>query len=309
MIEEGIVYVGEYSFQHEDHINFESITIAKSVKTLKNNCFQDLNFDYMTIPIDVGNDLALRYGQVNKRITFIPGWNGGVGYDYNSDQRKETVTYESRDTNYEVVFADGIVRIGAGTCYGSKNLTSVTFPDSLKSIGKGAFEDCGKITGIVDLSTIAKSVKLGNADTPGLDKYAFKDCKNIQELVLPINVDTVVDDDDDNEVFCDCKNITKITFVKGSGEQGGVGYDYGGEERDNTPWYHSRGSLISVVFAEGIESLGKSQCYGVTILSAVKFASTVTAIGDSAFENCGQLQTIVLPDNLVTLGAYAFKNT
>lgn len=45
----------------------------------------------------------------------------------------------------DIILSSGITRIGKNACYNLNNLKNVTLPDTLKSIGESAFEDCPKI--------------------------------------------------------------------------------------------------------------------------------------------------------------------
>lgn len=254
IIEEGVIRIGEYSFQHNDHIDLISVTIPSSMETIKHDSFEDVNIAFLTIPIDVESSKMITNASVLKEIRFTPG-KTGKGYDYSKSQRNDTITHVSHKRDFKLVFEEGITKIGSFTCYKADHVTMLPeFPSTLKEIGNGAFEGCERMAGHLVISDLITKV----------GKYAFKNCEKIQELTIPVNVDTVVDDDDDNEVFYECSNIKKITFTRGSGSSAGIGVDYNGDNRDNTPWYYSRNTLKEVVFQEGITKLGRDQCYGVS---------------------------------------------
>ena len=69
------------------------------------------------------------------------------------------------------------------------SLTSVTIPDSVKSIDICAFEECKSL----------KSIGCG----------AFKDCESLTSITLPNSVASISD-----RVFSGCKNLKSVTIPK-----------------------------------------------------------------------------------------------
>ena len=197
------------------------------------------------------------------------------------------------DAGYaNLVIADGITYIGKFAFYDC-DFKTFNIPGTVTSIGNGAFEECEFMEGHLQLNNV---VNLG--------KYAFKNCKKLTELTIPISVDMVVDDDDDNEVFYHVWSLKKIHFLKGTGK----GHDYSNDERDNTPTHHSRNSITEVIFDEGITHIGSGLLYKSSKFTSLKIPSTVVTIGKGAFEECsGITGHLELPAGLASLGKYAFK--
>ena len=79
-----------------------------------------------------------------------------------------------------------------------------------------------------------------------------------------------------------------------------------------TPAHHSRGSLASVIFAEGarLEIIGERVFSGCSSLASMEIPSSVTSIGNYAFFGCSKLSTVkveaVIPP---TLGVSVFNAT
>ncbi len=84
------------------------------------------------------------------------------------------------------------------------------------------------------------------------------------------------------------------------------------------PWSWQKEQITSVEISEGITSIGDfsldcgyllTNYYGeVSNLKSVKFPSTLTSIGDSAFDSCTALTTIDLPKGLQSIGGAAFDS-
>ena len=78
----------------------------------------------------------------------------------------------------DIVLPNSVTSIGNGAFYGCTSLASITIPNSVTSIGNGAFYSCTSLASI----TIPNSVtSIGN--------YAFYGCMSLAELWLPLTFD------------------------------------------------------------------------------------------------------------------------
>ena len=78
---------------------------------------------------------------------------------------------------------------------GCSHLTSVTIPNSVRTIGSGAFSSCGSLTSV----TIPNSVTI-------IGEYAFNDCTDLQKVNIGNSVKTIGE-----YAFNKCTNITQIS--------------------------------------------------------------------------------------------------
>ena len=78
------------------------------------------------------------------------------------------MSYKFRDYSglTSVTIPNSVTSIGAGAFIGCRSLSSVTIPNSVTSIGNYAFESCTSLTSV----TIGKNIT-------SIGKYAFYDCK------------------------------------------------------------------------------------------------------------------------------------
>ncbi|MBR4201299.1 MAG: leucine-rich repeat protein [Oscillospiraceae bacterium] len=77
------------------------------------------------------------------------------------------------------------------------NLKSIVLPDSVKSIGDGAFSTCKNLT----------SVTL-NKDLEKIDNGAFANCISLEKIVLPEKVEYI-----ENSLFYCCTNLKSVTAL------------------------------------------------------------------------------------------------
>ena len=73
------------------------------------------------------------------------------------------------------------------------------------------------------------------------------------------------------------------------------------------PWWYRRDEVRSVVFEEGVTTVGKAAFYGCEKLTAVQLPDTLETIGISAFTGCINLPEIAFPDGLTAIYAGAFS--
>ncbi len=77
------------------------------------------------------------------------------------------------------------------------DLTSITLPSGLTSIGEGAFMDCSSLTSISIPETVSQ-----------IDRAAFAGCTSLTSITLPASVSTVLE-----EAFTGCVSLTTLTVA------------------------------------------------------------------------------------------------
>lgn len=166
-------------------------------------------------------------------------------------------------------------------------------PDTVKSIGIGAFEECEELQEVIIPPTVTR-----------IAKGAFVECKNLHRLTIPAGVAIHID------AFDECGDLKFLCITPGSKSE--ITDDY----RNNG--YFSLRYLRELRIAEGItaivdgfmgitelkqihfpESLevitGFSLCKG---LEELHFPKTLKQIGNNAFYCCTGLRKITIPDNV-----------
>ncbi len=128
--------------------------------------------------------------------------------------------YNYRSQIKKITIGEGITHIGLYMFFGAYNVTSVSFPTTLKSIGDSAFRQCSKLSSlritnalsyIDDLAfygcSALTTVELTNVST--IYAYAFESCSNLTTLTL--GVGNIY-----NDAFYNCKKLKNVTFLKQS---------------------------------------------------------------------------------------------
>lgn len=196
------------------------------------------------------------------------------------------------------------IRIQAGTkkianysffkCMGIK---SVSFPDSLVEIGRGAFMMCSSI----EINSFPASLKV-------IGDYAFYMCDSARfgtdyKMVLPEGLERIGRSAFYQSVVYSvsipgsCKEIGDYAFFECAG-LGGISVMTNGTKIETVQH--------TLTLNEGIETIGTRAFFGCINLVDVKIPNSVKEMGTRAFYGCKSLETVKIGRGLKTVPAFAF---
>ena len=164
-----------------------SINIPNSVTTIGRGAFSRCNsLTSIIIPNSVvtiiGNPFYFWYGNLyNESKAFI--YEDHVLFNKN---KTTLIAYIAREKNYTI--PNSVTTIGEGAFNGCHFLTSIKIPNSVTTIGEGAFNGCYSLT----------SINIPNSVTT-IGKLAFNGCYSLTNINIPNSVTTI-----ENRVFIDC---------------------------------------------------------------------------------------------------------
>ena len=184
--------------------------------------------------------------------------------------------YDLRADIKTVVLKDGVTTTGNYAFFALRNLTKVTFPDTLTGIGDNTFYLCKKLTSV---SIPASVTEIGT--------YAFYDCESLKKLVLPEGLTAVPDN-----LCAGCCSLTSVTIpgtVKTIGD-GAFAYC----------------DLKTVTIPDGVTVIGVSAFTGCSSLETVVIPDSVTELGWDAFRECTALKSVKLSSRLTVIESDLF---
>ena len=255
----------------------------------------------------VESDLSDLTGVCGENVTFSLNWSSGIL----TISGEGSMTKGPRDAYYEasyfttdiaksvkeVVIEKGITNIPENAFAGHENLTRITIPDTVTSIGKNAFGNSyigdlvfasdGSLTGGQVCKSLT-SITLPDSVT-SIGERAFYGCFMLEDVKFSKNLKTI-----DKEAFMYCKklksaNISGVTEIPAS-------------------TFRYCGSLETVDLSQKLKSIGEIAFYECSKLNGVKLPDTLTSIGVLAFGTCQSLSEIKIPDSVTELGGGAFSN-
>ena len=264
----------------------------------------------------------LTAGNLQAEVTYneYEGYSGNV-------EIPEVVTYESVEYS--------VTSIGNYAFYSSNNLTSVTIPNSVTSIGENAFwfsgitsitipnsvtsikkntfQHCYHLTSVTignGVKTIAKdafsdctgliTVTFGNSLT-SIGEEAFERCTSLTSINIPNNVKTIV-----YRAFASCSGLTSITIGSGVTSIG-------------TYAFNQCSGITSITVDEGNSKYdSRNNCNAIIEKSTNKLIlgcknstipNGVTSIEDRAFDSCYGMTSVTIPSSVTSIGNAAFQYT
>ena len=165
--------------------------------------------------------------------------------------------------------------IGAGDFNNRNNLTSVTIPDSVTSIGVQAFSGC---EGLIRLNSDVDGVfNIPNSVT-SIGAGAFSYCFGLTSVTIPNSVTSI-----GGTAFGNCRLLTSVTIPDSVTSISGATFEY-------------CFGLTSVTIGSGVTSIGVNafqKCSGLT--SVTSNAITAPTIQSSTFQNIKTSGTLRVP--------------
>ena len=197
-------------------------------------------------------------------------------------------------------------------------LETITLPDDLTSIEESALENCTTLTEVNIPDGIAT-----------IKSNAFKGCTALEEVVLPNSLEVVEDSafegcsaltaitvssfvDLEDTMFVGSNNIERIKYIVGDGYVivndflTTADYNKFGESIAANAFLNNA-KLLEVVLPSTVTSLGESAFEGCTALTTFVLSSAITSIPQNAFKGCTALTAIALPQGVTTIGFGAFQ--
>ena len=265
-----------------------------------------------------------------------------LSFSYSNSPNVATVIQVMGGSNISVTIPDKVLKngteyavttIGANSFQDSNNITNVTLLDGIVSIKENAFANCTSLkyteygnakylgnSGNPYLALIkAKAKNIDNVtihtDCKIIAGEAFKNCSALDNVTIPNNTISI-----DANAFAGCTNLNNVDFENTVGWYKTADFEYGSNITPSTLVTQLKNgvSLYRDAFAltftlmENSAVLSKCNLNMETaeIPSVAKIDGTlypVTIIGRNCFDGF-KGKTILLPDSIDTIGAYAFQN-
>lgn len=177
-----------------------------------------------------------------------------------------------------VIIKDGVTMIGE-TMFWECPLKKITIPDSVTVISKNAFYDCTNLS----------EVTIGNCVT-NIGELSFYGCKELTKITIPANVTSI-----DRYAFGGCNNLQNITLSEGLITIG---------EKAFSSCYN----FTKIAIPDSVTSVGAETFYFCNKMTDLTLGKGIKSIGKDAFKNCNALTNIYYTGDMASWCAIEFSN-
>ena len=304
-IPDSVTYIGYCAFS--GCTGLTSVTIPDSVTSIGHSAFSGCTgLTSITIP----DSVTKIDNQAFANCTGLTNFNVSAdnerycsqdGVLFNKDKTL-LMCYPPAKTDVSYAVPDSVVTIGAGAFYRCTGLTGITIPDSVTSIDNWAFQDCTNLTNITlpdSITNIGISV-FDNTEFYHKSANWYNDMLYIGNYLIYVKKSVsgscaIKDGTTCIGIFAfsGCTRLTNITIPNSVVNIGHSAF------RNCT-------GLTSITIPDSVTKIGDWAFQGCTGLTSVIIGNSVTSIGECAFSGCNNLKNVNIPDSVTSIDRDAF---
>lgn len=279
------------------------VELPGSVVKIGNNAFQTSAITNIVIPAsvtEIGN------------YTFNNSSVASVTFEGTSLSSLGTYAFKGCKDLVSINLPEGLTELGKEVFINCTSLTEIVLPSTLRTIGESAFEGCENL---VEAELLPGITSIGESAFSGCTKLesvtiratlaeiganAFANCPNLSFEIDEQNTSFVIE----NGIMYDAMQTEIVSIV--SLPEGAVDIP---DTVSSIPAGAFAGSLItSITLPESITEIGNGMFENCVNLEEVILKGRVTSIGARAFQNCTALKSFEVGRYVESIGANAFEN-
>ena len=249
-LNEGLETIGKGAFSGDYRV-LEPIYIPSTLKTVGSSAFSLVRCDHVNI-----SDLA--------------AWCN-IDFENENSNPAQCLFFNNQKIE-NLIIPETVTRIGLNAFCGNTALQSVTFPDGLRIISEGAFNNCSSLSSAVVIPGSVMSIGKNAFESTGVRDLTFS--YGAEDITVSANA---------------FPRLKSLSWDRPFGDNG-----------------FNRDDLISLTIGNSVTEIPAATFKNAYKLTSLTLGNSLTAIGDEAFSNCTALTDVVLPPSVETIGASAF---
>ena len=188
-----------------------------------------------------------------------------------------------------ITIPNSVTSIGSGAFYLCNNLKELTIPESVISIGTDAFLGCYNLENVYYNGSATQWINISFGNDVSHPNYYAYNFYITGSLELEEELEEIPD-----YTFKHCESLENVTIPNSVTSIG------------ESAFYYCK-SLTSVTIPDSVTSIGNNAFSGCTSLTSVTIPDSVTSMGNNAFSGCTSLTSITIPDSVTSIGESAFS--
>ena len=244
--------------------------------------------------------------------TNSPAYSSVEGVLFNKNQTT-LIQYPGGKAGASCTIPSSVTNI-AGRAFGyCSSLIEVTIPNSVTSIGDNAFSECTKLATIAIPNSVPSigggefvgcscltNVTIPNGVT-SIGPYTFQSCASLTRVTIPSSVTSI-----GNLAFEYCTGLTAITVDTNSPACSSVDGVLFSKDQSTLLQYPEGKAGATYMIPTSVTSIGNYAFESCLSLTNVTLGTHLTSIGYAAFNHCYSLTSATIPDSVTDIAGWAF---
>jgi len=282
-------------------------------------------WQYLVCETAPSSDNIIAFKDSKTKALCVSAWDKDGDGELSAGEAAAVTSLGTTFKGSEIIFFDelqfftGLTAIDGMAFSGCRQLTSITIPENVKSIGAEAFSGCISLEEIVIPDNVT-----------GIGASAFYGCTGLSNVTIPASITSI-----GSSAFESCTGLLDITVLSTTPPAGGakmfdntngcpisVPVEVLGTYKTADVWkdYADRmyDPAVTIVYTSAnkrVVTPYKTDAFGANIVSntvnsegggMIVFDGEVTQIGDYAFYNCSNLKSITIPATVKAIKTWAF---
>ena len=301
-------------------VKLGSVNLPEGLQTIGIDAFYNCNLTSITIPSTV-TSIGRRAFQGNATIsvTWLPP-------TCTIQTSTDAPFYSQNSTITSFTFGPNVQTVPSYICYNMSQIDTIVLPPSVNSLGTYAFAYCKKLKSI-NLPTTQKTIpqnfltgcsSLESIELPStvttISTDAFYYCTSLKSINLPEGLQSI---GVDALRYCKLDSITipsTVTSISNRAFQNNpltkvtwlpVNCSIGATA--DAPFYSDKSTITSFAFGDQVEIIPNYLCYSMKQLDTVVLPQSLKTIGNYAFAYCSTLKGVEIPTSVTLVAKNSFS--